>query len=287
MSHVEGPKRLRKVQSELDIGASSAAEQEKLSRSGEFIVRKTKRDTNKKKRLSINNLNTDLLKDLALGGSSKRDKKNVFSSDSEPLETKGSQKRFSTRRMSLFLSLKNLLLDMSNFHDITAPATRKQSYDVSLLSKHHSKPRLEKSTSAALPKFITDNTQPKKIGQKLKRSLGSKKELRKSVLGGSFISGKQPVNMSLIANLLDIMGVSNENCGEVLLQIEEYLPNTKAPTESQLSARQSTLLDDSFEILNNLLEEQKKHRAATLIQSTFKTVNFRKRLKAAGTFQII
>lgn len=122
-----------------------------------------------------------------------------------------------------------------------------------------------------------------KISQKLKRSLASKKDLRRSgeITSEAFVSTKQPINMTLLGNILEIMGVDDESRGDIIQQVENILPD-RSPTDTQLSSYKTKILNKVVETVNSLSDEQKKHRAATLIQSIYRTVQLRKRIKHLG-----
>lgn len=175
-------------------------------------------------------------------------------------------------------------------------ASRKQSYDIGVLSssqnKANAKPRLEKSTSAALPKFISDGPpSPMKISQKLKRSLtssgntgGFKKDRRGSeLLQGDFFSLKQPIKMTIISQVLELMGIGKESRYDVLQGIEELiLEEEKDPETHKLNLKKSNILSELTKTVNSLSEHQRKHNAATTVQAAFRMFKLRKKMKTSS-----
>lgn len=137
-----------------------------------------------------------------------------------------------------------------------------------------------------------------KISQKLKRSLTgsagtttSKKDLRRSGEQASpppeYLSQKQPIKMSILGHLLELMGVDEESRFEIMQDIDDLVIETEEdPENHKLNTKESKILLELTKSVHILTETQQKHNAATIIQSTFRMYRTRNRLKTSGLFAI-
>ena len=140
------------------------------------------------------------------------------------------------------------------------------------------------STISALPKIAVNSipNNPKKFVKMITKSLDSARG-RKST-DSMYFSSKQPVTMSLLSTLLELMGTDLESRNSILYQVECALDETDAPScvTTMYNHQQMKILDRLVSGTQTIWDYQQRHKSATLIQSVFRTYRIRSRLLKSG-----
>ena len=145
------------------------------------------------------------------------------------------------------------------------------------------------ASSSSLPKITVEGvaTSPIKLGKKLKRlsRRESSQNFRKSDFSSSSIlTSKQPVTMSLLSTLLELMGMEGYAKQGILRDVDRTLNEIDAPScvTTMYNQQKMKILDRLVSGTQTIWDYQQRHKSATLIQSMYRTLSIRKRLNTSG-----